>query len=98
MDVPLGWTFEPLELEEGQACRLIPIGTNVIWGLKDAVNPGICQKINNAPTDTAGWFLKVMGIILSAGAAAQGAPFWFDLLKRLVNVRGSGTKPDEKNK
>ena len=97
LDVPLGWTFEPVDLEDGQACRLIPIGENVIWGLKDVVDPAICQKINNAPTDTAGWFLKVMGIILSAGAAAQGAPFWFDILKKLVNVRGSGTKPDEKN-
>jgi len=98
LDVPLGWTFEPVELLPGQACRLIPIGANVIWGLKDTVNPEVCQKINNAPTDTAGWFLKVMGIILSAGAAAQGAPFWFDILKRLVNVRGSGANPDEKKK
>ncbi len=100
LDVPLGWTFEPVELENNQGCSLIPIGTNVVWGLKDTVNPEarICQKINNAPTDTAGWFLKIMGLILSAGAATQGAPFWFDILKRLVNVRGSGTKPDEKNK
>ena len=98
LDVPLGWTFEPVTLEDGQACRLIPVGQNIVWGIKDTVTPATCQKINNAPTDTAGWLLKVMGIILSAGAAAQGAPFWFDLLKRLVNVRGSGTKPDEKSK
>jgi hypothetical protein len=97
LDVPLGWTFEPIEIQPDQPCRLIPIGANVIWGLKDTMNPAICQRINNAPTDTAGWFLKVMGIILSAGAAAQGAPFWFDLLKKLVNIRGSGTRPDEKS-
>jgi len=98
LDVPLGWTFEPADLEDGQVCRLIPIGTNVVWGLKDSVDPGVCQKINNIPMDTAGWFLKVMGIILSAGGAAQGAPFWFDILKKLVNVRGSGANPDEKSK
>jgi hypothetical protein len=25
----------------------------------------------------------------------QGAPFWFDILKRLVNVRSAGQKPEE---
>ena len=95
LDVPLGWTFEPVEIQPGQPCSLIPFRENAIWGLKDA-DPTICQMINNAPTDTAGWFLKAMGIILSAGAAAQGAPFWFDLLKKLVNIRGSGANPAEK--
>jgi len=66
---------------------------------EETVNQDIkCQVINNAPTDSAGWFLKVMGIVLSAGAAAQGSPFWFDILKKLVNVRGSGVNPDEKSK
>jgi len=37
-------------------------------------------------------------IVLSAGAAAQGAPFWFDILKKLVNIRGSGVNSDEKEK
>jgi hypothetical protein len=26
----------------------------------------------------------------------QGAPFWFEMLKKLVNVRSSGVKPEEK--
>jgi len=98
LDVPLGWTFEPVEIQPNQPCSLIPVGENAIWGIRDTINPAICQRINNAPTDTASWFLKVMGIVLSAGAAAQGAPCWFDLLKKLVNIRGSGANPDEKSK
>jgi hypothetical protein len=40
-----------------------------------------------------GWFLKFIGLTLSALAAAQGAPFWFDVLGKLVNLRMSGQRP-----
>jgi len=36
------------------------------------------------------------GIFLTALAGRQGAPCRFDLLKRLVNLRGSSVNPDEK--
>jgi len=39
------------------------------------------------------WALKVLGWIVTALAVSLGAPFWFDLLKKLVNIRGSGKKP-----
>ena len=35
------------------------------------------------------------GYTLSIIALSFGAPFWFDLLKRLVNLRQSGVPPDE---
>ncbi|MGV0024879.1 hypothetical protein [Phormidesmis priestleyi] len=39
-------------------------------------------------------FLRMMcGWALSGIAIAMGAPFWFDLLGKLVNVRNSGSKP-----
>jgi hypothetical protein len=39
-------------------------------------------------------FLKrFFGWILTAMAIAMGAPFWFDLLNRVVNVRNTGPKP-----
>jgi len=40
-----------------------------------------------------GWLLILLGWIISALALSAGAPFWFDLLKRLVNVRNAGIKP-----
>jgi len=83
-------------LEPTQTCQLIPVGKDVIWGLKDKYAADRCQKIVNAPADSAEWFLKILGIIFSAAAAAQGAPFWFDILKKVVNIRGSGANPDEK--
>jgi hypothetical protein len=33
------------------------------------------------------------GLFLTATAALFGAPFWFDVLQRLIQIRGTGTKP-----
>ena len=98
LNLPLGWSYEPVTLESNQTCRLIPFGRNVVWGIQDKSTANICQKIANAPANSAQWFVKVLGIIFSAAAAAQGAPFWFDILKKVVNIRGSGANPDEKGK
>jgi len=41
----------------------------------------------------------VLGWMLTAAALTLGAPFWFDLLQKFVNIRGAGAKPkreDEK--
>ena len=40
---------------------------------------------NNMPKDANGWAAKVIGILLSGMAGAQGAPYWFDLMKKLLN-------------
>jgi len=39
------------------------------------------------------WAAKVIGILLTTLALMLGAPFWFDLLSKLVRVRGSGAPP-----
>lgn len=39
------------------------------------------------------WIIKVLGWIVTALAVSLGAPFWFDLLKKLVNIRSSGNQP-----
>ena len=38
---------------------------------------------------------KILGFILTALAISLGAPFWFDLLKKLVNIRSAGARPYE---
>jgi len=96
LNIPLGWKSEVVALEAGQTCRLFPSGPNNVFGFRNKSAPNQCQKISNAPADAAGFFVKVLGIIFTAAAAAQGAPFWFDILKNVVNIRGSGANPDEK--
>ena len=38
------------------------------------------------------------GLLITAMAVSLGAPFWFDLLNKVVNVRGAGKAPEEKSK
>jgi len=35
----------------------------------------------------------LIGWLISGLAVALGAPFWFDLLNKLVNLRGTGPRP-----
>src|SRR6202795_353352 len=37
--------------------------------------------------------LKVLGILLTSFAIVMGAPFWFDMLNNLINLRSSGHPP-----
>jgi hypothetical protein len=48
------------------------------------------------PSDGRGWLLKLLGIFLTALAVSQGAPFWFDLLNKIIVIR-STIKPHEKS-
>ena len=44
------------------------------------------------------WILKkIVGLSITIFAISLGAPFWFDILNKLVNIRGSGKKPEKPN-
>lgn len=47
----------------------------------------------NYPLTFWGWFPKLFGWLLTAFALMLGAPFWFDLLNKIVNLRSTGKKP-----
>lgn len=40
-------------------------------------------------------FSRFPGWLITALAVSPGAPFWFDLLNKFVNIRGSGKAPEE---
>jgi hypothetical protein len=42
------------------------------------------------------WMWVIFGWMITALAGSFGAPFWFDLLKRVANLRASEPNPDEK--
>jgi hypothetical protein len=47
------------------------------------------------PSDGAwGWPLKVLGLLISVGAAVLGAPFWYRLLDRIGSLRNTGRPPE----
>jgi hypothetical protein len=39
------------------------------------------------------WIKHALGILLTTLALSLGAPFWFDLLSKFINIRGTGVRP-----
>lgn len=104
LNVPIGWVGTPLPADSGggismldgsqKRCTLLPKSTVDYYGLKVGNQ---CYPIINAPApnDPTGILLKLFGLLVSGIAAAQGAPFWFDVLKKTINIRTSGANPSE---
>lgn len=65
----------------------LPIG----WKLLD----GKEEKWIFEKYDTMNWFIKIMGILITTFAASLGAPFWFQLLNKIVDLRAAGKQPDK---
>lgn len=74
-------SFEQVASEVRQA-NTPPIG----WSAK----PGDYRALPITPGE---WLLKILGIALSSFAIVLGAPFWFDVLNKIINVRLSGNPP-----
>lgn len=96
LSLPVGWVINeskgPAFFDDN--CKLFPgigqaFGIPVI-GFNKCVAPPQANNQTNL-------LLKVIGIFITALAARQGAPFWFDILKRIVNLRGTGANPAEKD-
>jgi hypothetical protein len=50
--------------------------------------------LNLRATAAGDWLVKILGWLVTGLAVSLGAPFWFDLLNRLVDLRGAGRRPD----
>jgi hypothetical protein len=55
-----------------------------------------CPKNKNQSVTFTDWIWVISGWLITALAISLGAPFWFDLLKLLINIRNSGKVPKEK--
>ncbi|NOY98677.1 MAG: hypothetical protein GXP40_05670 [Chloroflexi bacterium] len=88
--LPMGWTA--IEMPAETACALLPQTDTAIQGLFIAET---CYRPISADDPASGnWlFVWFIGILISATAVSQGAPFWFDILMKLINVRNTGAKP-----
>lgn len=64
--------------------------------LKQPEKPGFWDKIYFVIVTSFTTPRVFIGFLLTAIAMSMGAPFWFDLLNKLVNLRGSGVKPKNK--
>ena len=97
LNLPVGWVINEskgrFDAWQDSNCQLFP-GRNQAFGIPIlGTNKCIAPPQTNNQTNIA---LKFFGILFTAAAAAQGAPFWFDLLKKLINLRATGANPAEK--
>ena len=95
LSLPVGWV-----INESTGSALSDINCQLFPGDKQAFGiPVIGTSKCVAPPQSnnqTNILLKLVGIFITALAARQGAPFWFDFLKRFVNLRGTGANPAEK--
>jgi hypothetical protein len=54
---------------------------------------GIFGWNEGLPKGFLDWLYKILGLLLTAAAISLGAPFWFDLLGKVVSLRSTGKKP-----
>lgn len=66
---------------------------NEIESIKSPLGLGWQNADLSALSTPEGLLLKIAGFIVTALAISLGAPFWFDLLRKIVNIRQSGSKP-----
>lgn len=43
-------------------------------------------------------FFRILGWLLTAAAVTRGAPFWFNMLSKVVNLRSTGNTAEQKTK
>lgn len=82
LNIPIGWTTTALTTKSCALFGMINYQVVIRSG-------GECLAVTSLPALNNGWGLlvKLFGYLLSGAAAAQGAPFWFDILRKLVGVK-----------
>jgi hypothetical protein len=92
VSLPVGWVFADQSALAGMTCSMVPGGGSTFglaWG-------GGCLRPVDTPLASTGWIwsvTKIAGLLMTGIATTQGSSFWFDLLVKIVNVRGAGIKP-----
>jgi hypothetical protein len=85
LQLPIGWEYTPITEEL--------VATSQLSGLPDP-RGNLRNVWNMVPGNSSEWFSnlgrKLIGLVVTMVAVAQGAPFWFDLLRRLS---GGNTPP-----
>jgi hypothetical protein len=60
----------------------------------DALKLPIMWAGENVPTSLAAILSTILGCLVTTAAISLGAPFWFDTLSKLSNLRAAGKKPE----
>ena len=88
--IPLGWCRVSSTTDLKGVCWPNLAGSIRV---KDPVDVPLGDPRRVVGGPSAWLFWKFVGIALTALAISQGAPFWFDLLQKVVNLRLGGNPP-----
>ena len=79
-----GWLVHHVGLE-------LPVGNST--NASSMLVSGMLSGAAPCPQTTHDWWLKFLGLLITIGAISQGAPFWFDILNKVTNLRAAGRPP-----
>lgn len=108
--IPVGWDPEPAANYLPASKRRMPgnpehqkplnsVSGKTRPGQAPPASPsagGEHDLLDYAPQNSLEWLQKSLALLLAGLAVSVGAPFWFDLLGRLVSLRTSGGRPSDK--
>lgn len=86
LNIPLGWSKTSAPLSWLSKEKKAPKAELSVQ------KTGMMAYVQRRNAQFSGWY--VLGILISGFALSTGAPFWFDVLIKLVNIRRSGAKPN----
>lgn len=93
LNIPIGWskTVAPWSWFQKKKAREINLAA-----LHDSKTPGLIAYLTyrNNSHSFGNVFKYLIGIIISGISLSFGAPFWFELLSKFVNIRRSGKIPE----
>jgi len=71
------------------------LSTIIAFALQTPLPVGWCLPGRRDSSKQGGWALltKIAGLAITAIAISFGAPFWFDMLGKIINMRQVGAKP-----
>jgi hypothetical protein len=89
--LPIGWPVDSWIVKI--------FGSNVAESTPASSPPSADRSTAECVLGWLWWlFVKAIGLVVTGLALSLGAPFWFDLLGKFVNIRGAGPKPDRADK
>lgn len=84
LPLPLGWQPADAKIPKREApSGKTPADTTMTQVEDPRALPGNFWEV----------LIKLLGLVITAGALTMGAPFWFDLLQRFVGIRAAGKPP-----
>ena len=83
---------ESKKVASGETESLKTAAKRIQSNLDEIKNLGIPFGWEKAP-EKIDWLLKVVGLLLTVLATSLGAPFWFEMLKKIVNIKTAGASP-----